>query len=141
MRHGYVYDSDFCFQFDLWHCVEGLVLVLLSLFLVKICYFGQAQRNLKFAEVLGLRVFICIFTCSQLQEKVSGRMLVMLDKQVSWLFLCWNMILLGSFYDTMTNKQHEIVFLDTNNNFKHLIFICLSRHTVKKRITCFTNFS
>ena len=59
----------------------------------------------------------------------------MLDKQVSWLFLCWNMILLGSFYDTMTNKQHEIVFLDTNNNFKHLIFICLSRHTVKKRIT------
>jgi hypothetical protein len=47
----------------------------------------------------------------------------MLDKQVSWLFLCWNMILLGSFYDTMTNKQHEIVFLDTNNNFKHLIFI------------------
>ena len=56
----------------------------------------------------------------------------MLDKQVSWLFLCWNMILLGSFYDTMTNKQHEIVFLDTNNNFKHLIFICLSRHTEKK---------
>jgi hypothetical protein len=50
-----------------------------------------------------------------------GRMLVMLDKQVSWLFLCWNMILLGSFYDTMTNKQHEIVFLDTNNNFKHFI--------------------
>jgi hypothetical protein len=39
----------------------------------------------------------------------------MLDKQVSWLFLCWNMILLGSFY-------------------KHLIFICLSRHTVKKRL-------
>jgi hypothetical protein len=64
----------------------------------------------------------------------------MLDKQVSWLFLCWNMILLGSFYDTMTNKQHEIVFLDTNNNFKHLIFM-LSRHTVKKRITCLQQFS
>ena len=64
----------------------------------------------------------------------------MLDKQVSWLFLCWNMILLGSFYDTMTNKQYEIVFLDTNNNFKHLIFLCLSRHTVKKRITCLPIF-
>ena len=43
-------------------------------------------------------------------------------------------------YDTMTNKQHEIVFLDTNNNFKHLIFICLSRHTVKKRITFYQFF-
>ena len=43
-------------------------------------------------------------------------------------------------YDTMTNKQHEIVFLDTNNNFKHLIFLCLSRHTVKKRITCLPIF-
>ena len=60
-------------------------------------------------------------------------MLVMLDKQVSWLFLCWNMILLGSFYDTMTNKQHEIVFLDTNNNFKHLIFICLVTPYCKKK--------
>ena len=51
----------------------------------------------------------------------------MLDKQVSWLFLCWNMILLGSFYDTMTNKQHENVFLDTNNNFKHLIFMPVTK--------------
>jgi hypothetical protein len=55
----------------------------------------------------------------------------MLDKQVSWLFLCWNMILLGSFYDTMTNKQHETGFLDT----------IMSRWKgVKKRITCFTKF-
>ena len=57
----------------------------------------------------------------------------MLDKQVSWLFLCWNMILLGSFYDTMTNKQHEIVFLDTNNNFKHLILYAC-HHTIKKEL-------
>ena len=62
MRHGYVYDSDFCFQFDLWHCVEGLVLVLLSLFLVKICYVGQAQRNLKFATIfIVLKFFIINF--------------------------------------------------------------------------------
>ena len=59
-------------------------------------------------------------------------MLVMLDKQVSWLFLRWNMILLGSFYDTITNKQHEIVFLDTNNNFKHLIFMPVTPYCKKK---------
>ena len=55
MRCGYVYDSEFCFQFDLLRCVEGLVLVLLSLFLIVIiCYVAQAQRNLKFAKILRI---------------------------------------------------------------------------------------
>ena len=73
MRHGYVYDSDFCFQFDLWHCVEGLVLVLLSLFLVKICYVGQAQRNLKFANTnysdIKYTIFSTLFLCPRPQRR------------------------------------------------------------------------
>jgi len=50
-------------------------------------------------------------------------MLVMLDKQVSWLFLCWNIILLGSFSAILTIKKIEIFFLKTINNLKHFIFI------------------
>ena len=79
------------------------------------------HRTVRHSPLVGPNFFVLFFHISYF--------FIFLDKQVSWLFLCWNMILLGSFYDTMTNtlcnRQHEIVFLDTNNNFKHFIFISL----------------